>query len=538
MVYDINWRFKTPEIKPYNLYTQGFTDREPNLSAGHPVELSLDDFELGEKLYPDPSDKTGWVRYLRSYKGRPITRQNRRALNRLAYRGNRGEKDEFFENYKTADLVLEHEIGHLFAGAIRFSEPVHKKGELEGQPISTEDILTIHADGRMESVVFPVRACGSYYVSGYDLAAMERLHDLVAQKSARGETASVVFMSASHEPLDMAMYAEVFGKQGEGFHFGTVEGQPDQIEGLTVVSIGPLDDNGGWNDFACMTGLNVKWLKPLDAYGQWLVFASSNRQKMTMDHNFKTQEPSYPFVTAKGSGTTLNEGRQITPDGGSGDPGTLASTRSPIGCGYNGINVASAISDYRSIRLALDLIIPEPADSNQEAFSAAQSDERDGTVIQNFGRPLRGHPEKRAVLFLLNGSMDSVERLIQKADVQSRIREPIQFRHYFEFDQTPFHDAAQWLAGGDWEIVARPIGETKDDAIGKKRHKKRKTQRETAIASMLAQAEAWKAGGGDLGTFVRTNNLHRKTVGSLPGILSKVQQLFKFESEGTADVTN
>ena len=526
-VYDINWVLKTPEIRQSNHYTQGYADREPVLSGGHHVVISLDDFELGEKLYPDPKDRTGWVQYVRSYKGRAINKANRQAETRRAYRGNQTSKEgtEFFENYKTAGLVLEHELAHLFAGAIRFSEPVHKEGNQAGKPISPSDILKIHADGRRDAVVFPVRACGSYYVSGYDLAAMERIHDLAIQNN----TASVVFMSASHEPLDMAMYTEVFGVKGDGFHFGTVEGQPDQIEGLTVVSIGPADDNGGWNDFACLSQLNVSWLKPLDTYGQWLVFATGNRQKKTLETIFKLQEPSYPFVTAVGSGTKLNEGRHVTPDGGSGDPGTLASTRSPIGCGFNGVNVASVLSDYRAIRLALDLIIPEPAD--QDSFYHTQSAERDASIIQNMGRSLRGHPEKRSVVFLVNASMDSALELIQKANIQSRIKELIQFRHYYEFNKKPFEDAAQWLAGGNWEVVAQPLPERGYDARNKARHKTKKNKREVAIASMLESAKAWKAGGGGLGEFVRRQNLHLKTTSSMPGILTMVQQLFRFEGD-------
>jgi hypothetical protein len=511
--YSHSTKFGIPELVRPRFNDRDSTGEELVIHQGTRVRIEEQGIETGNPfLLGDPISTE--VREIVGYKGRPINRETRRELWRLGYKGNRNSESEFYEGPETSEAIFEHILRHLFGATIKVSFPT----DTNGNRITREEVIGIDKSIRSNNVIFPVRACEVPRVQGIDLAPLEMFRRMTSSGS------RLIFMSASFNSLDRSIMEDVFG---EDWFYHRAEGQPNRIESIQVVTV--LNENQPY----FIQSIHPAWLTLWKEFGPGILFAPSERI-MNLAHesivrriNLSERSIELNIQIAKGSGAHLSP--VTTQTSHEGIDWTLATPRKPIGTGYDGVEVIATVLDLRSTRLAEDLITPHG--SGPEDYRECQTEELFDHMAQSMGRVGRGPQNKRAVVLILNADSEAVERLLSAGGLRERTEE-IGFSHYSSLCREIFEDGSRFLAGSAWEVTIPKPQKTKH-------HKKmdnveRESKKQGKAEEILTTAIKWKRDGKTLREFIRKNNIERFDRSTLPGIKSKVRELWNDINEDGA----
>ena len=497
---------------------------------GDPVTLSEEWLTMGPEVQVDPDLNPGsYYEPILAVNGRALSDDVRRDLPRWTYRSNHThkdlidengvpKKDEQAEGLETVPLVFEHLIGHLHGAAVKTSYPTDK----DGNRLSREDVLKIPKGIRYDQVIFPTRVCESQRVQGLDLAPMEMLREYVQFRGSR-----VIFMSASFGDLDRSVLDTTF--KPEGWTYGKVEGQPAKIGALQVVTV--FDDLKP--DFKnLLQNVQPRWIELWKEFGPGLMFAPCESAMKLLHRSFIRKSSgrgrravSLNVQVAQGSGAELSP--LTTRTSHDGIDLTIATPRKPVATGYDGKELVFAFIDYRSTRLAEDLVVPGTA--GPEHYRAAVMAELLDYLAQAAGRLARGDSEKRIILVIANGTEIEARQLLEAGGLIDRV-ESVDYVNYPRFRKGLFESGARFLNGEGW-IVGDDTPEPYEHWAMPEGH--RETKRGRAEDEILVQALKWKEDGKTRRSFEMAHNIIRKDKTSLPGIKDAVRKVW---TQGNLDL--
>lgn len=461
------------------------------------VKLDIDDFTLGEEIIVEGRVR---LRPVLEFKGKPIDAATRKALPRLAYRGDFIEAQK--EGVSSIADIWSHLFGSLVCPTIKSHHPLSKE---TGQILSRDEVLAMNPIGRSNIVDYPIRTCETPYISGIDGTPLEMIREL-ADKGA-----DIVLMSATLSETTLDVTRQTIGD----LPVVEVETKNKPIAALTVVCVHNNDDIP-----IRLVDVRPRWLRKLqaneehDALGKFLFFFPSLKTMNSAVNNHWTRDATgLNFAVAKGSGQDFGGWRGTTAH--EEVVGTVGTQRQPIGRGYDGTEITMIVMDTRSNRLAADIItrLPKEGEEIQEIITRACAEERRVTCGQNVGRNLRGPEDKRAVTVLLNTSEAEAREIMATVQAEKRAKE-INYVTYYGVCESIFSDAEDWLAGAyEWAKTEKydslNIPKVKARRIDRTNTKSKRD--ESVVVSLLTLAEEAKAKGVKWREFSHKHNLTRKS---------------------------
>lgn len=480
--------------------------------SGVTIGLDINDFTLGEEAIVESRVR---VRPVLGFKGKSINATTRKALPKLAYRGDFIEAQK--EGIENIADTWSHIFGSLVYPTIKSHHPLSKE---TGQILSRDEVLAINPIGRSNFVDYPLRVCEAPYISGIDGAPLEMIREL-ADKGA-----DIVLMSATLSETTLDVTRQTIGN----LPVVEVETKNKPIAALTVVCVHNNDDIP-----IRLRNIKPKWLGKLqanqehDELGKFLFFCPSKKtMHKIIESGWNKLSSGVNFAVASGSGQDFGGRRGTTSH--ETVLGTIGTQRQPLGRGYDGIEITMIVMDVRSNRLAADIItrLPEEGEKIQEIITRVCAEERRVTCGQNVGRNLRGPEDKRAVTVLLNTTEAEAREIMAEIQADKRAKE-INYVTYYGVGESIFSDAEDWLAGANRWTKTEKYDSSNIPKVKARRIERTNTKSkrdEAVVVSLLSLAEEAKANGIKWQDFSRKHNLTRKNK-QIEGLRQMVLNIFE-----------
>jgi hypothetical protein len=417
--------FSIPELRP--LKSVRFDEQGKPLSKpGHPVELTIDDFTVGEWRRVGA---TLFASRVEAFRGTPVDSLTRYNAPMLTYSSDPKTNRSPVERN---DEIVAHVLEYAFRPVVMYETPVDKDSGSPVDPAALREKIAAKAL-KLEHYVWPVDPCEVVTLRAIDLIAFERLRRFA---EAHGVSIQGFTATATDELIDVL--SEVFGDKVERIDH---ESPVRKIERLAIASIEGYTTTGALS--VKTDSGRVLVTKPLEEFSRVAIFAAVKTHAVRL---YRYVEGHHPGVRLIANRTAISTDLSATRVAGAfrddGEARALIHyARGPLATGANLLNLRTLVVDCAAFR-RIATFTPESVEI--ESFMKSQAKDRAAIVAQNVGRLLRGESGKVALLILLNAEAELVEALARDKFIRESVENvPIITPRYESL--TPLvRDAYRW----------------------------------------------------------------------------------------------
>jgi hypothetical protein len=416
--------FSIPELLPVRSVRYNAND-EPLSRPAHPVDLTLNDFAIGDWIRVD---KTLFAASVESFRDMAIDTSRRFAEYTLNWRPDAETGDAPVED--PAEIV-KHILAFGFRPVITKETPVDQDGnELDPETIR---ILKDSNRFRSDETFWPLDPCQVPTLRLIDLVAFERL-----KRFAEYNAVDVQGFTATSTDELIDVLSEVFGN---GLNRVTHEPPIRKIEKLAIAGVDGYRTARG---LAMDKTTRSIITRPLEAFSQVLIFAARKKQAVNLYQAVEGYHTGARLVMNRTAiSSELSTTRIASAFRDDEPPKTIIHyARGPYATGFNWTGLRTLVVDCNAFRRISSFT---PKDVTLKSFQESQAKERAAIVAQNIGRLLRGESGKVAVLILLNAEPPLIDALAKDEFIINAVVEPPIVTPRYSGLGSLIHDSSDWL---------------------------------------------------------------------------------------------